>query len=147
MSVDATVMDLAGFEAHVKNLLPGMKRQYDRAVNRDLSRQQSQGIFKRNMIVVLQQVYQDALELLGQVDFASEGQGNGADLIKWVLQAFDSLIDELVQYALHKHRSSCALSNFPDEHNPSLDYIAEVTRAIQEERSTFVAQVANLLPA
>jgi len=145
MSADATLMGLSDFEAHVSNLLPGMKRHYDRAVNRDLSRQLSQGIFKRNIAAVLQQGYQDALELLSQVDVESEGDGAG--LIKRVLQAFDNLIDELVQYALQKHRSSCALSNFPDEHNPSLDYIAEVTRAIQEERSKFVAQVANLLPA
>lgn len=146
MSVNAPVMGLSGFEAHVNKLLPGVKRQYDRAVNRDLSRQQSQGLFKRNIAAVLQQVYQDALELLRQVDFGSEGKGNDADLIKPVLQAFDNLIDELVQYALQKHRSSCALSNFPDEHNPSLDYIAEVTHAIQAERSKFVVQVASLLP-
>lgn len=149
MSVSATAMNLAGFEHYVSDLLPVIKRQYDRGVNRDLSQQRWQALFKRNVTSLLQQVYQDALAQLRQVTFDHEcvvGQEEAGGLSKRVLKPFNTLIDELIQYAVHKHRSSCALSNFPEEHNPSQAYIAQVLQEVDRDWSVFVSQVSALLP-
>lgn len=148
MEVNTTALRLDDLERHVSSLLPGIKRQYDRGVNRDLSRQQWQDLFKRNITVVLQQAYQDALiqlqQLASERENLSEKKKDGR--LEQVLTAFHMLIDELMQYALQKHRSSCALSNFPEEHNPSQAYIAQVLQQVDRDWSAFESQVAALLP-
>jgi hypothetical protein len=140
---NVTATDLAGFDSCVASLRSGMKRQYDRSVNRDLSRQQSQGLFKRNVITVLRDSYQQALVELRQsaLETTAGGSGLGAQVVK----SFDGFIEELIVYALQKHRTSCALSNFPDEHKPGQDYIAEVIEEASSDWSAFVAQVNALL--
>jgi hypothetical protein len=147
MSVSATAMNLAGFENYVSGLLPGIKRQYDRGVNRDLSQQHWQELLKRNVTTLLQQVYRDALIQLKELTIDCEHTAEAdSDLRKRVLTPFNTLIEELIQYAVQKHRSSCALSNFPDEHNPSQAYIAQVLQEVDRDWSVFVSQVAGLLP-
>lgn len=148
MSENCTAINLASFEQYVNSLLPGIKRQYDRGVNRDLSQQQWQDLFKRNVTGVLKQAYHDALAQLQQFPLTREGaQGGGADtsVSNQVLKPYSHLIDELIQYAVQKHRSSCALSNFPAEHNPSQDYIAEVVQEVSRDWAVFASQVAKLL--
>ena len=122
MSENINAISLAEFDQYVTELKQIMKRQYDRSINKDLSRQQWQGLFKRNVISALKQVYEDALGRLIQLSFDPEGieaVKEVAELTALVLQPFDGFVDEFVQYALQKHRTSCALSNFPDEHKPS----------------------------
>lgn len=148
MSVSATAMNLAGFEHYIRSLLPSIKRQYDRGVNRDLSQQRWQELFKRNAAIVLQQVYQDALAQLQHVTLDRDcmvGAGGEAILNEQVFTPLLNLIDELIQYALQKHRSSCAMSNFPEEHNPSQAYINQVLHEVDREWSTFVSQVKAML--
>jgi len=149
MSVSVTAMNLADFEHYTNGLLPGIKRQYDRGVNRDLSQQQWQDLFKRNVTTVLKQVYQDALVQLQQVTFEDEslaGKETDDSLHQRILKPFSVLIDELIQYAVNKHRSSCALSNFPEEHNPAPAYITQVLEEVDRDWAQFVSQVAALLP-
>jgi len=148
MSASVMAMNLAGFEHYVIGLLPGIKRQYDRGVNRDLSQQLWQNLFQRNITAVLQQTYQEALTQLQQMTTAREASQALAPsdkLTRQVLKPFNTLIDELIQYAVQKHRSSCALSNFPEEHNPSQAYIAQVLQDVDRDWSAFVAKVAVLL--
>jgi hypothetical protein len=148
MSASIMAMNLAGFEHYVMGLLPGIKRQYDRGVNRDLSQQQWQDLFQRNVTAVLQQTYQEAFTQLQQMATEREDPqalAPGDDLTRQILKPFHILIDELIQYAVQKHRSSCALSNFPEEHNPSQAYIAQVLHDIDRDWSAFVSKVAALL--
>ena len=145
---NTTATDLAGFQSYVAGLRSGMQRQYDRGVNRDLSRQQSQNLFKRNVIEVLRQSYRQALTELQTLRADAGGVQPAAassDLGTQVLKSFDGFIEELIVYALQKHRTSCALSNFPDEHKPGQDYIAEVIEEASRDWSAFAVQVNNLL--
>lgn len=48
-------------------------------------------------------------------------------------------------HAVHRHRTSCALSNFPDEHKPSVDYITEVAQAIGARWHDFAMTVNGYL--
>lgn len=131
------------FEQFVQGLKRTIQRQYDRSVNKDLSKQQWQDLFIRNVTATLQQAYADSLVQLRQLSF----QPDTADLSPRVLQAYDGFIDEFVQYALTKHRTSCALSNFPDEHKPSQDYITDVLIQTNKDWLTFVEQVDSELAA
>jgi hypothetical protein len=138
---------LAGFTDYVSGLRSGLKREYDRSVNRDLARQQWQALFQRNVTTVLKQAYQAALlevEKLSPVA-AGERKEGLAGLRAQVLQPFEGLVEELMVYALQKHRSSCALSNFPDEHNPHGDYLAAVIEETSRDWSAFAGQVQSLL--
>ena len=107
---NSTTTSLASFEQYVTELRRTMKRQYDRNVNKDLSQQKWQGLFKRNITLLLKQAYEDSLRQLQNITIDSENSYVQA------LKPFEGIIEELMQYAVQKHRTSCALSNFPDEH-------------------------------
>jgi len=148
MSATATAMNLAGFEHYVNSLLPSSKRQYDRNINLDLSRQHWQNLFQRNITVTLQQVYRETLEQLRHITFDREipaGKDGSVSVNEQILNPLLGLMDELIQYAMQKHRTSCALSNFPEEHNPSQAYIAQVMQDVDKDWSAFVTQVKALL--
>jgi hypothetical protein len=147
-SEDTNARSLARFEKYVNGVRSGIKRQYDRGVNRDLSQQKSQDLFKRNVTAVLKQTYEGALTELAQLSLDGGGMEGGqehADLTVRVLEPFDGLVEELIQYALQKHRTSCALSNFPDEHKPSQGYIAEVIRETSGDWQSFVLRVSTVV--
>ena len=144
------VTSLADFESYVNELKPAIKRQYDRCVNKDLSQQKWQDLFKRNIVDVLKQVYDHSLtqmQLLSldikRMNNAQKVNGNLGQV--YILKYFDGISEELIQYALQKHRSSCALSNFPDEHNPSKDYITEVIMEANHEWEYFVFQTHSVI--
>lgn len=148
MPVTATAMNLAGFAHYVTSLSPIIKRQYDRSVNRDLSKQNWQSLFQRNIIAALQQVYAESLEQLRHMTFDREniaGTDRSISVNEQILNPLLILMDELIQYALQKHRTSCALSNFPEEHTPSQAYIAQVMKVVDSDWSVFVSKVKAML--
>ena len=141
---------LSDFESYVNGLMPTIKRQYDHCINTDLSQQNWKGLFKRNVIGVLKQVYDDSLTELQQLSFdfrkiQKVKNINGSFVRGEALTYFDGFADEFMQYALRKHRSSCALSNFPDEHNPSKEYINEVLQEANYEWEYFVFQAHSII--
>lgn len=141
---NSNAANFAGFTGYVAQLKQSMKRQYDRGVNKDLSQQNWQDLLKRNVTWVLKQGYKDALSHLQSMTFAPQGvsaEKDDSPLSVQALKPLDGLIDELMQYALQKHRTSCALSNFPDEHKPSQDYIADVLQQADKDWQEFVWQV------
>ncbi|MEJ2141971.1 MAG: amine oxidase [Gammaproteobacteria bacterium] len=135
MSDNKTLSDMDEFKMFVTGMKSSIKRHYDRGINRDLSQQNWQNLFKRNVTGVLQQAYDDALKELKQLSFE---QGDNVLAIE-ALTSFDGFIEELLDYAIQKHRTSCALSNFPDEHNPSPQYINEVLEQVEKDWKGFVA--------
>jgi hypothetical protein len=142
---------LASLRDAVIRLKAGMEREYDRGVNRDLSQQRYQQVFRRNVTIVLRETYQQVLAEWHQQLFENESQGNqknldqGHTLCSNLLQSFDGVIEELILYALQKHRGSCALSNFPDEHNPSVEYLSEVIDETSRDWSAFALQVNKMV--
>lgn len=142
-----TTTNLAGFDQYVAQLKLAMKRQYDRGVNKDLSQQNRQSVLKRNVTLVLKQAYNDALTQLQSQSIAADGvevENALSTNTDHPLTPLHGFIDELMQYALHKHRTSCALSNFPDEHKPSQEYIVEVLQAAEQDWQAFTQQVHAL---
>ncbi|MGR9117278.1 MAG: amine oxidase [Gammaproteobacteria bacterium] len=141
MTEESIDIRLVQFEQFVQALKRTMQRQYDRNINKDLSQQHWQDLFKRNVTGSLRQAYTESLAQLRQLSFKSAIPG----LSNRVLHTFEGFIDEFLQYALQKHRTSCALSNFPSEHNPSRDYIAAVLCEANKDWQSFVEQVGTEL--
>jgi monoamine oxidase len=142
MSEEMNTVNLVSFEAYVaEELKRTMRREYDRSVNRDLSSQNWRGLFKRNVTLVLRQTYDASLVQLQQLSFG----GSGSHLTLLALKAFDGMVEEFLHYVLQKHRGSCALSNFPEEHNPSEAYVEEVLAQINRDWQAFAKQVSGVL--
>jgi monoamine oxidase len=143
MHVEDTVLD--DVQRALSTLRAGIRRHYDRNVNRDLSRQQWQGLFRRNVTAVLRQLYQDALKELCRLVTTVDLENSDISTTE-LLRGLEGVVEELIEYALQKHRTSCAMSNFPDEHNPDQAYLFEVIRETGRDWSDFKAQVDTMLP-
>lgn len=110
-----------------------LKKQYEQLLAKDLSRQQWDGCFQRNVLAVLEQAYDQALVELQALPF--DGGKTPVDrglsaLTKQTLAAFDGFVNDFLQFVVNKHRTSCVLSNFPDEHKPDKAYVNEVMHEI-----------------
>jgi monoamine oxidase len=124
---------LAQFSQYVAEQKTVLKKQYEQLLAQDLSRQQWDGCFQRTVLTVLEQAYDDALVQLQMLPFdVSETPVDRglSDLTKQALAAFDGFVDDFLQFVVDKHRTSCALSNFPDEHKPDKTYVNAVKRDI-----------------
>jgi monoamine oxidase len=125
-----SITELSQFITEQKPLL---KKQYEQLLVQDLTQRQWDGCFQRNILIVVQQFYEDVLTQIKTLPFdaiTSPVNRGLSDLTKQVLQVFDGFVDELLLFVVDKHRTSCALSNFPDEHKPDKNYVNEVRRAI-----------------
>ncbi|MGZ5017843.1 MAG: amine oxidase [Methylobacter sp.] len=121
------------FCRYITEQKPLLKTQYERLLAQDLSRQQWDGCFQRNVLAVLEHTYNDALAFVQTLPFdsaASPVNKGLSDLTKETLSAFDGFVDDFLLFVVDKHRTSCALSNFPDEHKPDKAYVNEVKRDI-----------------
>jgi len=136
MSQTETDDPLIVFSNYVAAQRSAMKRQYDRNVNRDLAQQRPHELLSRNVRDVLNQIYDSTLQWLRTEQIAI-----AIDIAR---QPFNGIQDELLAYAVQKHRTSCAISNFPDEHKPSADYIALTLKAAEQDWQNFVLQLTAL---
>jgi len=124
---------IAQFCRYIAEQKPLLKKQYEQLLAQDLSRQQWDGCFQRNVLAVLEHTYDDALAFVQTLPFdsaASPVNKGLSDLTKQALSAFDGFVDDFLLFVVDKHRTSCALSNFPDEHKPDKAYVNEVKRDI-----------------
>lgn len=121
------------FHRYVAEQKPLLKKQYETLLAHDLSRQQWDGCFQRNVLIVLERAYSEALAQLTSLPFdatVSPVNRGLSDLTRTTLAAFDGFVDDFLLFVVDRHRTSCALSNFPDEHKPDKSYVNEVMRAI-----------------
>ena len=124
---------LAQFSRAVAGYKVSMQRLYQQKLATDLSQQQWHECFQRNVLFVLEHVYDQALAELINLAFDSSlyhVNRGFSQLTQQVLAIFDGFTDEFLLFVVDKHRTSCALSNFPDEHKPDKTYVNQVKREI-----------------
>ena len=82
------------------------------------------------LVEALESLYADALQRLDTLPLRAEAPADAgrAALTPQVLAPFHGLADALLVEAVHFNSSSCALSNFPFEHQPSREYLATIRR-------------------
>lgn len=99
---------------------------YRQRLNFGLSNGQKEQITQRAMLGAMEAVLKEALAVLEGLPFdhsvVSVDKGR-SDLTPLAQKAFDGFIQELLDGVIDYNRTSCALSNFPEEHKPSKDYL------------------------
>ncbi|MDD5411752.1 MAG: amine oxidase [Methylobacter sp.] len=124
---------IAQFCRYIAERKPVLKKQYEQFLAQDLSRQQWDGCFQRDVMIILELAYDEALAFLKTLPFdsaASPVNQGLLDLTKQALNTFDGFVDDFLLFVVDKHRTSCALSNFHDEHKPDKTYVNKVMREI-----------------
>ena len=105
---------------------------YRSQIHQRLSTQRDDQLTQQALLACVEQVYSAALTELEALppatpQGASDGSGR-SPLTPAVLAAFSGWNKDLLDQALQFNRTSCALSNFPDEAQPSDDYLKVITR-------------------
>lgn len=104
---------------------------YRSQLNHDLAAQQREQLTQRALLGAVEQVYSAALDQLDGLPFdaAAVAIRNGrSDLTPRVLAPFDGFNQALLDEAVAFNRTSCALSNFPTEHDPDRAYVETILR-------------------
>lgn len=141
-------VSMVQFRDYLNQRKSGMKTTYQERLARNLSRQQWNGCFQNNVVDVLAETYLDALAYLQSLPFsggAADVDRGMSSLTRRLIPVFDGFVDEFLLFAVDKHRTSCALSNFPDEHKPSDDYVDAVKREVAEKWRDFALSANDFL--
>lgn len=126
---------LAEFRRFLAGQKDTMKAHYHELLVGDLSQQNWDGLFERNVLEVMKKAYADAFRYLLTLPFDSSGLPvyiGVSELAKQILGLYDGYTDEFLAYVLDKHHTSNALSNFPGEHKPDYAYVNQVKHGIAE---------------
>jgi monoamine oxidase len=106
---------------------------YRHRLNRDLARQQRDQLTQRAMLGAIEEVYGKALGFLEDLPFNTKEvhveRGRSA-LMPEVQAPFRDVMQSLLDDVTAFNATSCALSNFPDEHHLSKDYLQTILRDI-----------------
>ena len=120
---------IAEFADRVSALRSQAGELYRQGVVRALSARHSIDMTHAVLCAVVDDVYAEALRRIEVLDFdlsdVAIERGRCA-LTPSLLAPFSGFSDGLVGEALQHNRTSCALSNFPDEHAPSPDYVTRI---------------------
>ncbi|HYE37179.1 flavin monoamine oxidase family protein [Methylocaldum sp.] len=122
---------LARFGEWVSVQRTGAFERYQQCIHHNLSAQRRDQLTQLSLLETVENIYREALRQLDQLPF----EGNGvaivdgrSDLTPPLLAPFTGFNDALLEEALRFNRSSCALSNFPLEHDPAPDYVQTIRR-------------------
>ena len=106
---------------------------YRQRLNYALSHGQKDQLTQRAMLGAMEAVFADALTLLEQLPFNHDGvsvERGRSDLTPKVQAAFEGFIQALLDEIVVFNQTSCALSNFPEEHRLAKDYISTTLRDV-----------------
>jgi len=127
---------------------------YRQHLTRLLSGQQSEQLTQRALLATVEQVYSETLAALDGlipalgVGQAGPPQGGRHALTPVLLAAFEGWNRELMNTALAFNGTSCALSNFPDEHRPDAALQRAITLDLASAWREFALELnARLLEA
>jgi monoamine oxidase len=144
---------LGTFSASVLTLRGMAPERYRLHLTRLLSGQQSEQLTQRALLATADQVYSETLAyldpLLPALDAASvEVKGGRHALTAALLAPFDGWNKGLLDAALSFNGTSCALSNFPQEHRPDPQTVRAITLDLAAAWREFALELnARLLTA
>lgn len=139
---------LAQFGAHVAALRPLAIERYRQHLQRYLAAQTKEQLTQRALLDTVEQVYSEALDNLGALPFdtAAVGVARGrSDLTPSVLAPFEGFNSALLEEVAQYNRGSCAISNFPNEHDLGQDYIETIARDLAAAWREFAINVNGVL--
>ena len=121
---------------------------YRQRLNRSLAVQQREQLTQRAVLESMEEMFGRALATLNDLDFdmaaVSVERGRSA-LTPKVQQPFHDLMQSVMDDVTAFNRTSCALSNFPDEHRLSREYAQVIIRDIAAAWQEFSLSANRLL--
>ena len=141
---------LAAFNAWVAAQGDAVFDDYRQRLRADLSARQREQLMQRALLGAMEGVFAKALGELHALRFNAIGvevERGRSSLIPLVQQPFRALMQCAVDDAVAFNQTSCALSNFPDEHRPSKDYMQVVLRDIAAAWQEFSLSANQMLLA
>jgi monoamine oxidase len=139
---------LARFRAWVGSKRGPVFANYRQRLNFGLSNGQREQITQRAMLGAMEAVLKEALVVLESLPFDHSGvavEKGRSDLTPQVQKAFEGFIQELLDGVIDFNRTSCALSNFPDEHKLSREYIDVTLRDVAAAWREFSLEANQIL--
>jgi monoamine oxidase len=121
---------------------------YQRQLNRQLASQLKEQLTQRAALAAMEQVYSAALTVIEALDFDLAVVANDAgraSLTPKLLAPFLGFNKALLDQVLLFNRGSCALSNFPEEHVVSPEYLETIARDLAAAWREFAVSVDNQL--
>lgn len=116
---------LEWLEQSMDQQLQQMNLAYVRSVNKDLTRQNWSGTFGRNVDAVLADSLGSWSAQLHSNTLTREDRLRAREMISDFTRAF-------IQASLKHNRTTCALSNFAEEHHPDADYLNSVILSAEQ---------------
>ncbi|MFG1400134.1 flavin monoamine oxidase family protein [Roseixanthobacter pseudopolyaromaticivorans] len=138
---------LAAWRAWVALQGPLAFDDYRRRVTHALAAQQREQITQRAILAAAETTFANALVKLGTLPLDRSGahvERGRSSLTPLVQQPFGAFMQSLMDDVTAFNRTSCALSNFPDEHQLSKDYVQAILRDIAAAWQEF-SRAANRL--
>lgn len=123
---------------------------YRHRLNRSLAVQQRDQLTQVAILGSLEAVFAEALTVLDGLAFDMSGvavERGCSALMPEVQKPFGGLMQTLLDDVAAFNRTSCALSNFPDEHRPSKDYVHTILRDIAAAWQEFSLSANRVLLA
>ena len=122
--------------------------EYRRGLNRALASQQRDGLTQLAILGAMEQIFLQALDLLAKLpfDLTSVAVERGrVELMPLVQKPFGDLMQTIMDDVVAFNQTSCALSNFPEEHRPSREYKAAIMQDIAAAWREFCLSANRLL--
>lgn len=141
---------LARFNAWVASQGDAVFDGYRHRLHRSLAIQKPEQLTQRAILESMEEVFDKALTVLDELDFdvATVTVERGrSSLTPGVQQPFGDLMQSLLDDVVAFNRASCALSNFPDEHQLSREYLQAILRDIAAAWLEFSLAANRLLLA
>lgn len=141
---------LARFAAWVAAQADAVFDGYRHRLNRSLAVQQREQLTQRALLEAMEEAFDAALGVLDSLDFdigAATVERGRSSLTPGVQQPFGHLMQAVLDDVVAFNRTSCALSNFPDEHHLSKEYLQVILRDIAAAWLEFSLAANRLLLA
>lgn len=141
---------LARFKAWVAAQTDAVFDDYRRRLNRSLAVQQRDQLTQLAILESMEEVFRSALAVLDDLAFdmsAATVDRGRSSLMPDIQQPFGVLMQSLIDDVTAFNRTSCALSNFPDEHRLSKEYTQVIMRDIAAAWQEFSLSANRMLLA
>ncbi|MBR1279398.1 NAD(P)/FAD-dependent oxidoreductase [Bradyrhizobium sp. AUGA SZCCT0283] len=123
---------------------------YRHRLHRSLAAQQHEQLTQRAILEAIEEVFDNALAVLDGLDFDIDVitvERGRSSLTPAIQQPFGDLMQSVLDDVVAFNRTSCALSNFPDEHHLSREYTQVIMRDIAAAWLEFSLAANRLLLA
>jgi monoamine oxidase len=148
MSTQTNEICITRFTAWVESQRKLSFERYRVSLHRGLATQKRDSLTQQALVDTVETLFHDALQKIYELPFDARDvplQRGWSALALRVLAPFQGFCEALLDEALRFNRTSCAMSNFADEHLPSVDYQKAIHRDLAAAWKDFALTVNALL--